>query len=135
MPHINNAFATVNGGFAPGLAKCVVMVVYLVLVLAYLIVVFYLFVNFTMNWLDPFSVICMVKSGVKVTTILHKDAVDSFRFFIHWVDFVCWFFLSLLSVQSPLLVCSSLLSVRFCPFFFPVVVKHTISSLQFSRCS
>ena len=38
------------------------------------------FINFIMNWLDPFSVLFMAKAGVTVTTIWHEDEVDSFRF-------------------------------------------------------
>ena len=68
MPHMNIAFAIVNGGFALGLAGCCAGDGFL-LVLAYIIVVFCSFDNFTLNWLDPFSVIYMAKAGVMVTTI------------------------------------------------------------------
>ena len=94
----------------------------LLIVLAYLIVVFCLFIIFTMDWLDPFSLICMSKAGVMVTTIWHKDAVNSFVFCIHQMDIVCSFCLSLLGVEKF-------------SFVLLVVVKRTILSVRFScRC-
>ena len=100
----------------PGVA----LAVGLILVLASLIIVFCLFDNFTMNWLDPFSMICMDRSDVTVTTIWNKATVDSFLFCIHQTDIVCLF-------------CSSLLSVQFRLFVLHVVVKRTILSVRFAR--
>ena len=98
----------------PGVA----LAVDLLIVLAYLIFVFCLFIIFTMDWLDPFSLICMSKAGVMVTTIWHKDAVNSFVFCIHQMDIVCSF-------------CSSLLSVQFRPFILFILVEYTILIIRF----
>ena len=76
---MNIVFATVNGGFAQAYPSVAPAMGFL-FVLSYPIVVFCLFDNFTMNWLDPFSVIYMAEAGVTFTTIWHKAAIDSFRF-------------------------------------------------------
>ena len=79
MPQMNITFATLKVGLRqawPGVA----LAMGLLLVIASLIVVLFFFDNFTMNLLDPFSVICMAKSDVTVTTICHKAAVHSFHF-------------------------------------------------------
>ena len=52
----------------------------MIIVLASLVFVLCLFVNFTMNWLYPFSMTLMAKASVTVATIWHKTVVNLFSF-------------------------------------------------------